>query len=118
MSIQAQTAVRFIFTEDLLYSQQHDSAISTSSPARIISTTLASGYTTFVLPAGTTGFGIVPPVSNTTAAIVLKGSSTTDTGIPLNLSNPSLISILATTSTTQVVVTTSTTLVGVILYIL
>ena len=117
MSIQSLYNIQVVFTEDLLYSQQFNSTTSTSSPARVISTTLVSGTTAFVLPAGTKGFGIVPPVSNTTAELTIKGV-TGDTGVNLGTSNPSILGIKGTTSTTVVSIFASTTIADVRLFIL
>lgn len=117
MSIQSQYNIQAILTEDLLYSQQFASLTSTTSPARVTSTTLVSGTNTIVLPAGTSGFGIIPPVSNTTVDLTLKGV-TGDTGVPLGASNPSIFGIKTTTATTQVVVNASGTLADVTLIVL
>lgn len=117
MSIQSQFNVQLIFTEDLLYSQQYSSLTSTTSPAQVITTTLVSGTTAIVIPAGAQGFGIIPPVANTTAFLTLKGV-TGDTGVPLGTSNPSVFGIKTTTATTEIAIVASTTLADVKLVVL
>jgi len=55
----------------------------------------APGFQTVAVPAGASWVIIVPPVTNTTVGLTLKGI-TGDTGIPLDMNGPSVIALAGT----------------------
>src|SRR3974390_2186670 len=57
-----------------------------------VQTNLTSGANTFAVPTGATNVCIVPPTTNTTVTLTLKGAGG-DTGIILAMAAPSWISL-------------------------
>lgn len=111
------TAVRTIvatLTGDQQDSWPLVSGQNTNSPAAISQLTLASGTNTIPLPTGgatVVAAMIQPPVGNT-AAITLKGS-TTDTGILIHKTDPTVITFdSSTTAPTSIYLVAGTTVTG------
>ena len=67
--------------------------ISLGSVFEELPVALASGANTITVPTGATGVIVIPPVANT-VALTLKGIAG-DTGIPLSLTQPSVLTFPA-----------------------
>src|SRR5690242_9561426 len=64
---------------------------------------LSSGDNTFAIPAGSVAALIVPPVNGTAALKVRTSSNNGDAGLPVSVSNPSVISFTASLPTSLIV---------------
>lgn len=99
MSTNATRTTTVTFTGDVDDVSYFEATLNTNSPATSIITTLALGNNTITKPTGgstSVALTIVPPSGNTNL-ITLKGVNG-DTGIPLHLTDPTVIALDSTFS--------------------
>jgi hypothetical protein len=113
MAVTSSRSVQIQFSGDITTEVIKSADDNAASPGMEVVQTLASGANTITAPvvSGITvkALTIIPPSANT-ATITLKGI-TGDTGVPLHLTDPTSIGLASTF--TSLVITASTTIIGV-----
>ena len=115
MTTAAARVTTITYTGDTVGVQTGTAATNAASPGTMELKTLASGFNTITLPTGgstVVGCMIIPPTGNV-VTLTLKGV-TGDTGVPLHLTDPTVLAFASGTTTFGL--TTSATLTGIRFY--
>jgi len=95
MAVVSNRQVLISWTGDVEYTQEFDAAVNNAGPGDNHLLNLSSGANTITVPTGTKAVTIIPPTGNT-VVMTLKGIAG-DTGIALQLTDPSSIALTSTT---------------------
>jgi hypothetical protein len=91
MSVTSNRTVQISFSSDVEYTQDFDAAVNASGSGQIQLVNLTTGANTITVPTNAVAVTIIPPALNA-VTITLKGV-TGDTGIALNLTDPTSIGL-------------------------
>ena len=93
MSVTSNRNITLSMTGDVEYTQEFDAAVNSLGSGQNQLVNLSSGANTITVPSNATAVTIIPPSANV-ATLTLKGVSG-DTGVSLNLTDPTSIGLNA-----------------------